>query len=430
MKIAIVGYGQEGKASYDYWNRSDNELTIVDERDQVNDIPDGTHAITGKGAFTKLAQFDMIVRSPSVNPNKLPEQVTIWSTTNEFFEKCPAQIIGITGTKGKGTTSSLIASVLRASGKTVHLVGNIGVPALAELANIKPSDVVVFELSSFQLWDVVRSPSISVVLKIEADHLDVHNDMNDYVWAKANIRKFQTSSQPCFYHSTNKLSESIANVVDGAKRYGIKTDGAVYVEDGWFKINDRAICSTDAMQIPGEHNVDNACAAISAALEITHDVSTVEAGLRSFTGLPHRIKKVGTVSGVTYYDDSYSSAPSAAIAAIRSFMDQKVVLLGGYDKGADFSELAAVVADSSSIKKVIIYGQTRQRISDALARSGVSNESIITTDSTDFESIVKMAAAQSQDGDVVILSPACASFDMFTNFTERGNRFIEIVNSL
>ena len=430
MKIAIVGFGQEGRASYDYWNNNDNELTIVDQRDEVDNLPAGVETILGNDALTKLESFDLIIRSPSVNPHKLPSHVKVWSATNEFFEKCTAPIIGVTGTKGKGTTSSLIASILKASGKTVHLVGNIGIPAIATLQTVQSSDVVVFELSSFQLWDVVRSPDVSVVLKIEADHLDVHVDMDDYVAAKANIRRYQSSIQACLYHSTNQLSSVVANKVSGARRYGIKNDGAAYVQDGWFKINDQSICPVGVMQIPGEHNIDNACAAISAALEVTHDTSTVEAGLSSFNGLPHRIKEVRVVGGVTYYDDSYSSAPSASIAALRSFSAPKIILLGGYDKGADFTELAHMIAGSSTIKKVIMYGQTRERINQSLIGAGVESELLCVTDSTDFKRIVGMAVAEADAGDVVILSPACASFDMFTNFTERGNQFIDIINTL
>lgn len=324
----------------------------------------------------------------------------------------------------------MIASILHAAGKTVHLVGNIGTPSLAELGKIKAGDIVVFEMSSFQLWDIHRSPMVSVILKIEPDHLDVHNDMNDYTSAKANIRRYQTSDQACYYHPTNQLSATVASVVPGAKRYGILDDGAVYVEDGWFKKQGQAICATNAMQIPGEHNLENACAAISAALEVIDDMSAVEQGIRAFKGLDHRIKHIATKHEIGFYDDSYSSAPSASVAAIRSFDAPKVVLLGGYDKGADFAELAQLISATSTFKKAVIYGQTRQKIAEACRKAGVDEAKLLVLDTTNFEEIVHQAAEQAVAGDVVLLSPGCASFDMFKNFTERGNRFIEIVEQL
>lgn len=430
MKIAIAGYGLEGKASYEYWNRVGNQLTIVDERDHIEGVPDGVATILGQGAFGRLSDFDLIIRSPSVNPGKLPYGEKVWSATNEFFKRCQAPIIGVTGTKGKGTTSSIIASILDAAGKKVHLLGNIGKPSLTELESIQPDDIVVFEMSSFQLWDITQSPDVSVVLKVEPDHLDTHNDMTDYTAAKANIRRYQTPDEACFYHPSNQLSAEVASLVPGAKRYGIADDGAVYVEDGWFKKDSQVLCPVEAMQIPGEHNIENACAAISAALVIIDDVTAVERGLRAFKGLDHRIKYVTTKQDVRFYDDSYSSAPSASVAALRAFDEPKIVLLGGYDKGANFTELAGLIASTETVKKVIIYGQTKHVIAEACRGAGVEPERLVVMDTTDFETIVKQAAAQASDGDVVILSPGCASFDMFKNFTERGERFVEIVNKL
>jgi len=215
-----------------------------------------------------------------------------------------------------------------------------------------------------------------------------------------------------------------------AKRYGTKDDGAAYVSDGSFMQNDAVICSVEAMQIPGEHNIENACAAISASLEYTQDFQAIEQGLRNFDGLPHRLKFIREVNGVRYFDDSYSSAPAAAIAAVRAHTEPQILLLGGYDKGASYEELAREVKNSS-VKHVVIYGQTRQAIRDALVGVGMDDTTGFSVlESTNFEEIVHFAVAKAKAGDVVVLSPACASFDMFTNFTERGEKFITIVEGL
>ena len=300
MKIAIAGFGIEGKAAFDYWNDGLNELTIIDERSEISDLPPSANAQLGNEAFNNLEEFDMVVRSPSVNPARLKDAKKVWSTTNEFFAKSPARIIGVTGTKGKGTTSSLIASILRAAGKNVHLVGNIGKPALAELPSIKPDDLVVFELSSFQLWDIEKSPHVAVVLGIEQDHLDVHDSMDDYVSAKANIVRYQSENDVAIYKQTNDISCSIGESSRGQKvAYPFAIDEFV-----------------SSLKIPGPHNVENASAAIAAARVFEVSDQAIHDGLASFHGLPHRLKFVREVNGVKYYDDSIATTPGSAIAAI------------------------------------------------------------------------------------------------------------------
>jgi UDP-N-acetylmuramoylalanine--D-glutamate ligase len=431
MKIAIAGYGVEGESSYDYWNTPGNDLTIVDERESPTyQLPEGTKTILGDGVFGHLNGFDMIIRTPGLAPSKIKTDGNIWSSTNEFFAHCPATIIGVTGTKGKGTTASLIASILEASGKKVWLVGNIGVPGLSVIDQIGSEDVVVYELSSFQLWDLEKSPHIAVVLLIEADHLDVHSDMEDYVQAKGHIRRFQQDDDICIYHPTNHYSQQIAHLSDAGKilRYGINDDGAVYERDGMFYQNNQVICSTDKLQIVGKHNIENACAAITAARFFDATIDDIENGLSSFHGLPHRLAYVRKVNGVEYYDDSIATTPGSAIAALRAFSAHKVLILGGSDKGADYGPLLKEIIVNGGLRAIVSIGANGTHITAML--DDQSLPLVHRVDSKDMNEIVKVAASLAHAGDIVILSPAAASFDMFKSYADRGEQFVLAVNQL
>lgn len=431
MKIAIAGYGAEGKANYAHWDMPENELTIVDERETLDGLPGDARTLLGASAFEKLTGFDLVVRTASLAPRKIKTDGKIWSATNEFFARCPAPIIGVTGTKGKGTTASILASILTAAGKTVHLVGNIGTPALDILPRITANDIVVFELSSFQLWDLKKSPEVSVILLIEADHLNIHEDFTEYVEAKANIRRYQAEGDLCVYHPTNEYSRHIAESSSKGKsiRYAIPTDGGVYVRDELFRQAEQTICSVDALQLLGEHNRENACAALTVAKFYDIADEAIEAGLRAFSGLPHRLEFVRELDGVRYYNDSFSSAPSATIAAIKSFTQPEILIIGGTDKGSDFTELVTAIEESNNIKTVVIIGEIRFKLAELLKPVAKNIEVFVSNEQT-FAPIVELARSHSQSGDVIILSPACASFDMFKDFYDRGDQFRTIVSQL
>lgn len=430
MKIAIAGYGLEGKSNYQYF-ASRGDVTIVDERDAVKDLPGNVPTILGEGAFGTLQDFDLVVRTAGLAPRKIRTDGKIWSATNEFFAKCPATIIGVTGSKGKGTVCSLITSILREAGQTVHLVGNIGTPALDILDKIKPEDIVVYELSSFQLWDVERSPQVAVVLMVEPDHLDVHENFEEYVMAKANIRKFQEEKDICFYHPTNEFSHQIAMMSEypNAHRYNDPTDeDSVYVQDGNFVQCNCIICPVDALQLPGLHNIENACAAISVALEFGVERDAIERGLRAFHGLEHRLKFIRKVHGVEYYDDSIATTPGSAIGAINAFDAPKIIVLGGSSKGVQDFRSVARAAAKGNVRAAILIGDEAGMIQEALAMTDVK---VINLGSdVEMHEIVGTAAQQAEAGDVVILSPACASFGMFKNYSDRGDQFIAAVNEL
>lgn len=429
MKIAIAGYGTEGKTNYTYWNTPDNDVIIVDERDiPTSELPLDTNVITGEGAFERLQGFDMVIRSPGVAPRKIHTDGKVWSATNEFFAKCPAQIIGVTGTKGKGTTSSLIASILRSAGKTVHLVGNIGQPALDALSDVQPEDIVVYELSSFQLWDLVTSPQVAVVLMIEPDHLDTHADFDNYVTAKSQIAANQLTTDRVVYNAANVYATKIAQLSPG-QRLPYPSEHTAHVRGDMFYYGETELCDLDNLLLPGRHNLENALAAITAVWPWIQEPDTIAEGLRSFAGLPHRLELVREFDGVHYYNDSFSSAAGAAVAAIRAFTSPEIVILGGIDKGADFTELAQVIKNAPNVKQLIIIGKIRHKLADVLRQNGVT-QSMEVTDVQTMQEIVGLARQAAAPGDIVILSPACASFDMFKNFYDRGDQFRSIVQGL
>lgn len=414
MKIVIAGFGVEGQSNLRYFREKfpEADFLVADEREKVDNLPENVAYQTG---FSGLESADLIVRSPSLPPKKIKTSGQIWSATNEFFANCPATIIGVTGTKGKGTTCSFISSILRAAGKTVHLVGNIGVPALDILPKIEKNDIVVYELSSFQLWDLQKSPHVAVVLMIEPDHLNVHADFNDYLAAKANIAKFQTTDDYVVYNSQNEFSSSIADASLAQKK------------EYPFALSDDII---SAIRLPGRHNVDNACAAIAAVKSILPNVSDneIKKGLSEFTGLPHRLKFVAEKYGVKYYDDSISTTPGSAIAALKAFAEPKILILGGSDKGADYSELAKEIA-RQNMRSIIINGANADEIREVLREEKIDCE-IVQLNMAGMKEVAKSAKNKAQSGDVVILSPAAASFDMFKSYSDRGEQFVAAVEEL
>ena len=414
MKIVIAGFGVEGQSNLRYFREKfpEADFLVADERKKVDNLPENVAYQTG---FSGLEDADLIVRSPSLPPKKIKTSGQIWSATNEFFANCPATIIGVTGTKGKGTTCSFISSILRAAGKTVHLVGNIGVPALDILLKIEKNDIVVYELSSFQLWDLQKSPHVAVVLMIEPDHLNVHADFNDYLAAKANIAKSQTADDYVVYNSQNEFSSSIADASLAQKK------------EYPFALSDDII---SAIRLPGKHNVDNACAAILAVKSILPNVSDdeIKKGLSEFTGLPHRLKFVAEKYGVKYYDDSISTTPGSAIAALKAFAEPKILILGGSDKGADYSELAKEIA-RQNVRLIIINGANADEIREVLREEKVDCE-IVQLNMARMKEVAKSAKNKAQSGDVVILSPAAASFDMFKSYSDRGEQFVAAVEEL
>ena len=426
-KIAIAGYGIEGEQSVKYWLSRGDDVVVVDEQETLSRaVPDGVPTRLGLHVLNDLSEFDLVVRTAGLAPHKISSAKRIWSATNEFFARCPAPIIGVTGTKGKGTTCSLITAILRAAGHTVHLVGNIGQPALETLPDVAEQDIVVYELSSFQLWDLEKSPHIAVVLMIEPDHLDVHASMKEYVQAKATIVRYQNRDDVVIYYADNHWSEEIAaQAISNKIRYGTAEDQGVYVKSSNFFVQDQLVCPVDCLTIAGNFNRENACAAITASLTVDRSVAPfVAEGLRSFHGLPHRLKYVATRGGVDYYDNSIATTPGSAVAALNSFEGKRIIILGGSDKGADYAPVIEACLNARA--RVIAIGQTGDKIATLCKQAGVAVVRI----EGGMREVVAAARSAADGGSTVILSPASASFDQYKSYADRGDQFIEAVLQL
>ena len=433
MNIAVLGGGVEGKALKKYFRSHGHHVQIFDNfKDE--DIKN-----------FQLSDFDQVFRSPSVRP--LDKSWT--SMTQYFFEHCKAKIIGVTGTKGKGTTCSIITSILRSimqqfewPSRTVWLVGNIGIPSIEALDHIAEDDIVVFEMSSFQLWDLEQSPHIAVVLRVEQDHLDRHYSLEDYHQAKANITKHQTSEDYCIYYRNNQTSAMIGNLSIGKKlTYPIPE-------------SDRLTELLDCLSIPGAHNRENAEAAILAVasflnLSLTdlltnHKLATaVKAGLTNFTGLPHRLQFIRELNNVRYYDDNYSSAFPATDVALKTFENDPTILIaGGKDRGLDLTDFKARLFNAKNLRHVILIGENKTRLA-----ADEDPQKFILADS--LESAVNIAQSLAEKivedtrsnydlclpvtvplRPVVLMSPGSASFDMFKNFEDRGQQYQNLINHL
>lgn len=393
----------------------------------------------GDGYLQNLSQ-DVIFRTPGLRPD-VPELEaarakgsTITSEMEVFFEVCPCPIIAVTGSDGKTTTTTIIAQLLRAAGHTVHVGGNIGHPLLAEADTIRPTDWAVLELSSFQLMTMTHSPHIAVVTNLAPNHLDVHKSMEEYVWAKENIFRHQQPGDTAIFNLDNAITRQQALRAPGRALYFsrqaepengvfLRGDAVISRRDG----HERQIMTTEDIRLPGVHNVENYMAAIAAVDGLVPD-DVIRTFARAFNGVEHRIELVRTWRGVRFYNDSIASSPSRTIAGLRSFKEKVILIAGGYDKHIPFDVLGPEVVEH--VKLLILCGTTADKIRAAVEQApGYRPGHPEILDVTPFQKAVETARDRAVPGDVVTLSPACAAFDQFKNFMERGKTFKAIVNS-
>ena len=384
---------------------------------------------------------DLIFRSPGIRPDvpafeaAVARGAKVTSEMEVFFDVCPCKKIAVTGSDGKTTTTTIIAKLLEKAGYTVHLGGNIGHPLLAETFDMKSEDIAVLELSSFQLMRMETSPEIAVVTNVAPNHLDIHKGMEEYVASKKNIFLHQKTGDKVVLNRDNQLTYSFAAEAKGDvvlfSRQNPMESGVV-LENGVICVKrdgvSRPVLPVEDILLPGVHNIENYMAAIGAVEGLVSD-EIIRDFAKKFGGVEHRIELVRVLHGVRYYNDSIGSSPSRTIAGLRAFQQKVILIAGGYDKHIPYDVLGPELVEH--VKALVLTGATGPKIRSAAEQApGYNPAELPIYDVDDFEEAVKKAQSLAKDGDVVILSPASASFDKFKNFMERGDTFKRIVNQL
>lgn len=453
-KIAILGYGVEGKAVFNYLHRNGyTDLTVCDQNvDLQEQMPEGVSVRLGVHYLEKLDDFEVVFRSPGIkyrDPHvqfAIQQGVIVTSATNYFIDQCPCPIIGVTGTKGKGTTSSLIFEMLKKSGRkesvNVFLGGNIGQCPLEFLDDIKGDGLVVLELSSFQLQDLKKSPRYAVMLNTTTDHLDYHVDRDEYLQAKEQLLVNQHKDSVAVLNKDYEYSKYYKPLVKGTLKWvSVKEavkDGA-FVEGGEIfyakKGKKEKIANVDEVALIGSHNLENILPATTIARELGVKAEEIAEVIRTFKNLPYRLEFVRELKGVKFYNDSYSTTPETSMAAVDSFDEGTVLIAGGYDKGADYVEWARKILTKVSLHTVILMGASTEKMEKALIEAEKSLGDAVGSPTKilrrgKMEDAVVDAWAESDEGGVVVLSPGAASFDMYKNYKERGNDFVAHVRKL
>ena len=448
-KVAIIGLGVSNLPLIDYFHEKKSKVTVFDSREIGEISKEIMDKVTnyameislGKGYLNKLQGFDLILRSPSCLPTvpELEEEAArgaIITTEVELLMKmCPAEVIGVTGSDGKTTTTTLISEILKKAGYNCYVGGNIGTPLFTKLHEIKPDDKVVLELSSFQLMGMEVSPNISVITNITPNHLNVHKDYEEYIDAKKNIFKCQNRDGIVILNYDNEITRNCASEVKGKVIFFSskeKLDNGYIVDNGVIKECDdklrKHIVSAKELTIRGKHNYENICAAIAATRTLV-DISTAIEVIKTFPGVEHRIEFVKEINGVKWYNDSASSTPSRTISGLNAFDEEIVLIAGGADKNLDYTPIAKPILDK--VKTLILMGQTSGKIFDSVkAEEEIENKEINIYMVNSLSQAVILAKRYSLPGQVVLFSPASTSFDMFKNMYDRGHQFKDIVNKM
>ena len=446
-RVAVIGIGVSNTPLIKMLLRAGVKVTACDKK-PMNAFAGLAEELESLGAKLKLGEdyledldFEVIFRTPGMRPD-LPQLVAaqqkgaiLTSEMEVFFQVCPCHTIAVTGSDGKTTTTTIIAELLKAAGETVYVGGNIGKPLLPDVDGMEPGDIAVLELSSFQLMTMDRSPNIAVVTNLAPNHLDVHKSMEEYIEAKENIFLHQSEQDLLVVNADNEITHGFAGEAQGRvsmfsrlsepARGAFLRDGVIWVRN---EMHERPVLPVSDILLPGTHNVENYMAAIAALDGLVPD-PVVRAFAQKFAGVEHRIELVRTLNGVKYYNDSIASSPSRTIAGLRSFHQKVILIAGGYDKHIPFDVLGPEVI--AHVKELFLTGDTAEKIKAAVeACPDYLSAALPITVIDGFEEAVLAAHKAARPGDVVILSPACASFDKFKNFMERGAAFKKIIYGL
>ena len=448
-KVAIIGLGVSNVPLLDYLYEKKADVTVFDERnidDISKDIMDKITSYNftfhlGKNCLENLNGFNVIFRSPSCLPTREELQqessrgAIVTTEIEMLMQMAPCKVIGVTGSDGKTTTTSLINAILRKANYNTYLGGNIGTPLFTKLSEMKPDDIIVLELSSFQLMGMEISPNISVITNITPNHLNIHKDYNEYIEAKKNIFKYQNEDEIVVLNYDNEITRNCAKEAKSKVIFFSskeKLDNGFIVDDGIIKeCEDKVrkhILNTKEVILRGNHNYENIATAIATTKGLVDLDIAIEA-VKEFKPVEHRLELVKEIDGVKWYNDSVSSSPTRTIAGLHSFDEEIILIAGGYDKNLDYTPIAKPIVEK--VKGLILLGQTSDKIFDAVKQE-LENEhkdlDIYVCDS--LEQTVLLGKKIAKSGQIVLFSPASASFDMFKNFADRGNKFKKLVNQL
>ena len=448
-KVAIIGLGVSNLPLLDYMHSLDAKVTVFDKKNFDSFSEDIIKKLNiyqipyffGEDALSNLIGFDIIFRSPSCRPDtkeivdELKRGAILTSEIEMVLELCPGTVVGITGSDGKTTTTSLIYEIIKKEGYNCYLGGNIGTPLFSKLPEMRPEDIVVLELSSFQLMNMKISPHIAVITNISPNHLDIHKSYEEYIECKKNIFKYQKEDDILILNKDNDITASFGKEAPGKVVYFSskqKIDDGIIYDNGIIKECEdslrKHILNTKDVILRGVHNYENICAAIAATKTLAN-IDTIKNAVSLFKGVEHRLEFVRDINGVKWYNDSIGTSPTRTIAGLSSFEEPIILIAGGYDKHLDYTPIAKPIIQH--VRSLILLGATAQKIKDAVEEelNREDKEMDIYVCNT-LEETVNIANQIAKKGDVVLFSPASASFDMFKNFAERGNKFKEIVLDL
>lgn len=448
-KVAIIGLGVSNIPLIDYMYNKKATITLFDDREE-NSIPKEimekikTYNIKyyfGKDNLTNLKNFDIIFRSPSCLPTKkeLEEEANrgaIVTTEIEMLMKmCPCKIIGVTGSDGKTTTTSLINHILQKTNCKVYLGGNIGIPLFTKLEEIKANDLVVLELSSFQLMQMDISPDIAIITNITPNHLNIHKDYQEYIDSKKNIFKYQNNNGILILNYDNEITRNFSKEAKGKVIFFSskeKLENGFIVEDNIIKQSEdnirKHLLNTNEVFLKGQHNYENIASAL-AAIQTFIDIDKAINAIKEFKGVEHRLEFVREIDKVKWYNDSASSSPTRTISGLNAFDEKITLIAGGYDKNLDYEPIAKPII--KKVSNLILMGQTSGKIFDVVKQEAENQQKEIPVYmSNNLEESVNLAKKVTNSGEIVLFSPASASFDMFKNAVDRGNQFKELVQNL